>query len=412
MTVQSDASYSTARRTPPPSQRSAIPASDLTRSQHVIHNDRFDYRPRTDELHDGDKLVLPSIEGQEHLKTLQHNPVSRPKPPSSHFNHPQGLLRSKFVRREEPSRGSDIIDLTSPDDQRDAKRRRIGNPFFDESKQRQEGQIVPHAANERRYVPAMSANLDRPPGYRQYPPADPDEQHEIAIPKQLGYGLEPVYAMRRQPPVPLFNDAPASRHLEVLHHPDEIYHSPSDRESNAAGPRLRSLKPIQSYSDLAPRRTSFVPSNHAGRVSVQYDRIQNATPLEVLPPGHETRDYRTVYTNGETSIIRQPVIEVGTSHSAGASGESADSARSFKLDQPPRYRELEHVPRDIVEYVQPDGMIREYISGGRSTPTYRRVPLEVGEGERPREPHQHMLSAEEITRSAAPSAYRRYALLT
>ena len=411
MTVQSDASYSTSRRTPPPSQRSAVSASDPTRPQHIIHNDRFDYRPRTDELNDGDRLVLPSIEGQEHLKTLQQVPVPRPNPSSSHFNSPQGLLRPKFVRREDASRGSDIIDLTSPDDQRGAKRRRVGNPFSDETTQRQVEQTVPHAANERRYAPAMSAHLDRSPGYRQYDLADPDGQHEIAISKQLGYGLEPVYAMRRQPPVPLFNDAPASRHLEVLHHPDEIYYSPSDRESNAAAPRLRSLKPTQSHSDLAPRRSSFVPSKQAGRVSMQHDRIRNATPLEVLPLGHETRDYRTIYTNGETSTIRQPVIEVGTFHSAGTSGESGDSARSFKLDQPPRYRELEHVPRDIVEYVQPDGMIREYISAGRSVPTYRRVPIEVGEGEHPREPQRHILSAGEIAYSAAPSAYRRYALL-
>ena len=410
-TVQSDASHSTSRRTPPPRQRLPVPTPDRPRSPHVIQDNRVDSRPRTDQLYDEDKYILPSIEGHEHPKTSHHHPFTRPNPSHSLFNLPEGLPRSQHVRREDLSRESDIIDLTSPEDHRDTKRRRIENPFSDTRTHHRYEQMEPLPANEKRYVPVMSAYLDRSSEHRQYPLADPVEQEGIAKTTRLGYGRGPTYPTRTQPPVPLFHDVPATRPLEVLRHADEIYHSPSDRPSNAAAPRLRPLPSAQSHSDLAPRRTSFVPSNHAERVSVHHDRIQTTTPLEVIPLEREVRDHRTIYANGETgSSRRQPIIELEPARSVGASNGSSDSVRSLNYIQPPRYRELEQVPREIVEYVQPDGTIREYISAGRSIPTYRRVPTEASDGERPRQTQEHMLSTEEVSGSAAPTTYRRYAL--
>jgi hypothetical protein len=259
----------------------------------------------------------------------------------------------------------------------------------------------------------MSAHLNRPPGYRQYSLADPGEQEGIARTTQLGHGQEPVQPMRTHPPVPLFHDVPATRPLEVLHHADEIYHSPSDRTNSAIAPRLRSFPSAQSHSGVAPRRTSFVPSSQAERFSVHHDMLQTTTPLEVIPLGRELRDYRTIYTSGETtSARRQPLIELEPVRSVGASNGSSDSTRPLNYVQPPRYRELEQLPREIVEYVQPDGTIREYVSAGRSVPTYRRIPIEVGEGDRPRQTQEYMLSTGDISGPATPTTYRRYAHLT
>src|SRR5437588_6515276 len=78
MTVQSDASHSISRRTSSPRQRLPAPASDHPKSQRVIHDDRVESRFRAYPLYDGDKLVLPSIEAQEHSRTAQHNPFGRP----------------------------------------------------------------------------------------------------------------------------------------------------------------------------------------------------------------------------------------------------------------------------------------------------------------------------------------------
>jgi hypothetical protein len=141
--------------------------------------------------------------------------------------------------------------------------------------------------------------------------------------------------------------------------------------------------------------------------------LQTTTPLEVIPLGRELRDYRTIYTSGETtSARRQPLIELEPVRSVGASNGSSDSTRPLNYVQPPRYRELEQLPREIVEYVQPDGTIREYVSAGRSVPTYRRIPIEVGEGDRPRQTQEYMLSTGDISGPATPTTYRRYAHLT
>jgi hypothetical protein len=409
MTVQSDASHSTSRRTPPPRQRLPAPASDHPKSQHVVHDDRVESRLRTDPLYDRDVLVLPSIEGQEHPRTSQHNPFSRPN--SLHMPvDPLKELPRPQVRREDPSRESDIIDLTSADDHRDAKRRRIENPFSDAVVPRRYEYIEPLASTERRYVPMMSSHQDRPLASRQYPHTDSAEQEGLSKTTHTGYGLEPVYPMRTQPPVPLFHDVPATRPFEVLRHADEVYQSPSDRSSNAVAPRLRSLPSAQSHKDGALRRTSFVASNQAERLSVHHDRVQTAIPLEVIPLPREVRDRRAIYASGEiASSRRQPIIELEPIRSVGALNGSGDSARSLSYAQPIRYRELEPMPREIVEYVQPDGTTREYFSAVRSAPTFRRMPIEIDDRERRRQTQEHILSPEEISGSTASTTYRRYA---
>jgi hypothetical protein len=413
MTCQSDASHPTSRRTPPPRQRLEAPAPDHQRSQPIIHENSVDSGPHTNQLYEGDKFILPSIEGQEHHKTAHHNPFARKPPSQSHGNPAEGLPRSKFVRRDDLSRQFDIIDLTSPEDNRDVKRRRTENPFPDARVRRRYEQIEPLTANERRYVPMASAHLDQPPGYQQYPLANPVDQEGIARTTQFGHGLEPVHPTRAQPPVSLFRDMPATRPLEVLLHADEIPNSPSDRTNSAVASRLRSLPSAQSHSDFPPRRTSFVPSNLAERVSVRRDRVQPAKPLEVIPLGLEVRDYGATYTGGgSTSSRRQPIIELEPVRSVEASNGSSDIARALDYVEAPRYRELEQLPREIVEYMQPDGTIREYVSAGRSIPSSRRMPIEVGEGERPRQIQQYILSTDHIPRSAVPTTYRRYVLVT
>ena len=411
MTVQSDASHLSSRTTPPQRpQRLPVPASDHPRSQHIAHDNLVESRPHTDPLYQGDKFILPSIEGQEHMKTAQHTPFTRPNPSHVYVNPPEKPPRSQLFRREDISRQSEIIDLTSPEDHHDAKRRRTTAPFSDASMHRRYEQIEPVTANERRYVPIMSAHLDRPLVSRQYPFTDPVEQEGTAKTSQLGHERDPIHPTRPQPPVPLFRDVPATRPLEVLRHADEIYHSPSDRTNSAVAPRLRSLSSAQSHSDVAPRRTSSVPSNQAERVPLHHDRIQTTMPLEVIPLGREVRDYRTTYASGEApSSRRQPIIELEPVRSFGASSGSSDRARSLNYVQHPRYRDPEQLPREIVEYVQPDGNIREYVSGSSSVPTYRRMPIEVGEGERPRQTHEYVLSTDEISNSAVPTTYRRYA---
>ena len=404
MTVQSDTSQSTSRRTPPPNQRPPIPASDLARPQHIVRSARFDPRHRTDELYDGDKLILPSIEGQEHPKIFQQLPLTRPNPSRSHVYPPQELPRSQFVHREDPFHESDIIDLTSPDDYRDAKRRKIANPFPDASIHHRYERIEPRNASERRYVPAMSAQLDQPAGFRMYSFAEPDEQQETAKRKPTEYGLEPIHSARTQPPVPLFHDAQATRPLEVLHRPDEIYHFSSNRNISTVAPPLRFLPSDQTRSDLAPRRTSFIPFNQDERVSVHHDR------MEVLPLEREGPGSRTIYASGETSSRRQHIVDIEPLRSIRASGEAFDTSRSLRFVEPPRYRKVEKGPREIVEFTEPDGTVREYISAGHSIPTHRRAPIEIGDGERPRHPQDHVLS--EISGSAARTTYRRYALST
>jgi hypothetical protein len=413
MTVQSDTSHLTSRRTPPPRQRLEIATPDHQRSQPAIHENTVESGPHTNQLHEGDNFILPSIEGQEPHKTAHHNPFARKNPSQSHGNPPEALSRSQFARREDLSREFDIIDLTSPDDNRDVKRRRTENPFPDTRMHRRYEQIEPLTANERRYVPMASAHLDQSPGYQQYPLANQVDQEGVARTTQFGYGREPVHPTRAQPPVPLFRDLPATRPLEVLRHADEIPHSPSDRTNSAFTSRMRSLPSAQSHSDVAPRRNSLVPSNLAERVSVRHERVQPATPLEVVPVGREVRHYRATYpAGGSTSSRRQPIIELESVRSVEASNGSSANARSSNYVEAPRHRELEQLPREIVEYVQPDGTIREYVSAGRSIPTYRRMPIEVGEGERPRQTQQYILSTDDIPRSAVPTTYRRYALVT
>jgi hypothetical protein len=412
MTVQSDASQSTLRRTPPPRQRLAVPAPDHQRPQPFIHNDRPDFGHQTDRPYEEDKFVIPSIEGQENHKTAPHNPFARTNPSHSHANPPARISRSQLIRRENLSGEFDIIDLTSPDDHHDTKRRRIENLYSDASMHRRYEQIEPLPANETRYVPMTSAHLDRPSGYRQYPLADPAERERIATTEQLGRGRELVHQTRTQPPVPLFRDVPATRPLEVLRHEDEIHHSPSDRTNSAITSRLRSLPSAESHSTVPPRRTSFLPSNQAERVPAHHDRTQLATPLEVIPLGREVRDYRTIYASEETtSSRRQPLIELEPVRSVGVSYGSSDSARSLNYVQTSRHRELEQLPHEILEYVQPDGTIREYVSAGRSVPTFRRVPVEVGEGDMYRRTQEYGLPAEGISGTTAPPTYRRYALI-
>jgi hypothetical protein len=409
MTVQSDASHRTSRRTPPPRQRLPAPTADHPQSQHVIHDDRVESRLRPNALYDGDKLVLPSVEGQEHPRTSLHNSFSRP-----HSLHMPVISLKELprppVRREDPSRESDIIDLTSADDHRDAKRQRLENPFTDAVVPRRYEHVEPLPSTERRYVPMMSSQLDRPLVSRQYPHADSAEHEGLSKPPHTGHGLEPVYSMRTQPPVPLFRDVPAARPLEVLRHADEVYQSPSDRGNNAVAPRLRSLPAAQSHKDGALRRTSFVPSNPADRLAVHHDRVQTAMPLEIIPFPREVRDRRTLYANGEIAPSRrQPIIELEPIRSVGAPNGSGDSARSLSYAPPLRYQELEPMPREIVEYVQPDGTTREYLSTVRSVPTFRRMPIEIDDRERRRPTQEHILSAEEISGSTASTTYRRYA---
>jgi hypothetical protein len=408
MTVKSDVSHSTSR-TPPPRQRLPAPASDHPKSQHVIHDNRVESRLRTNPPYDGDKMVLPSIEGQEHPRASQHNAFSRPN--SLHMPvDPLKELPRPPVRREDPSRESDIIDLTSADDHHDTKRRRIENPFSDAVVPRRYEHIEPLTSTERRYVPMMSSHPDRPLVSRQYPHADSVEQEGLSKPTHTGYGLEPVYPMRTQPPVPLFHDVPATRPFEVLRHADEVYQSPSDRGNNAVAPRLRSLQSAQSHKDGALRRTSFVPSNPADRLSVHRDRVQTAMPLEIIPLPREVRDRRAIYANGEiVSSGRRPIIEPEPVRSVGSLDGSSDSTRSLSYAQPLRYRELEPMPREIVEYVQPDGTTREYFSAVRSVPTFRRMPIEIDDRGGRRQTQEHVLSPEEISGSTAPTTYRRYA---
>jgi hypothetical protein len=408
MTVKSDVSHSISR-TPPPRQRLPAPASDHPKTQHVIHDNRVESRLRTNPPYDGDKMVLPSIEGQEHPRTSQHNAFSRPN--SLHMPvDPLKELPRPQVRREDPSRESDIIDLTSADDHHDTKRRRIENPFSDAVVPRRYEHIEPLTSTERRYVPMMSSHPDRPLVSRQYPHADSVEQEGLSKPTHTGYGLEPVYPMRTQPPVPLFHDVPATRPFEVLRHADEVYQSPSDRGNNAVAPRLRSLQSAQSHKDGALRRTSFVPSNLADRLSVHRDRVQTAMPLEIIPLPREVRDRRAIYANGEiVSSGRRPIIEPEPVRSVGSLDGSGDSTRSLSYAQPLRYRELEPMPREIVEYVQPDGTTREYFSAVRSVPTFRRMPIEIDDRGGRRQTQEHVLSPEEISGSTAPTTYRRYA---
>ena len=68
-----------------------------------------------------------------------------------------------------------------------------------------------------------------------------------------------------------------------------------------------------------------------------------------------------------------------------------DTTRPLRYVQTTRHRELEALPLEIMEYAQPDGAIREYVSAGRSLPMYRRMPIEVGEGEHPRRTQEYLL---------------------
>jgi hypothetical protein len=218
-----------------------------------------------------------------------------------------------------------------------------------------------------------------------------------------------VRETRVRPTVPLFHDVPAPRPLEVLPYSDELCHSSSGRTNNAVAPRLQSLPSAQPHSDVTPRRTSFVPPRYTERIPVRHDRIQTITPLEVIPSDHEIRDYAS---GQKPSSRRQPFIELEPARSVDAFNGSLEISRPLKYFQPPRYRELEPLPREIVEYVQPDGSIKEYLSAGPSLPTYRRVPIEVGDGEYPRQTQEYLLSTGDISSPAAPRTYRRYALGT
>lgn len=408
MTVQADTGHPTSR-TSPPRQRLAIPALDHHRSQ----RDRIDSRPYSDQPHEGDNFVLQSIEGQEHQRPAPHNPFVEVKPSRSNINPPEEIPLSPLVRREDLSRESNIIDLTSPEDHHDTKRRKTEKLYPDASMHRRYEEIEPLNANEIRYVPMTSAHLDRPSRYRQYPLADPVEQGRNAKVMQRGHGRGPIEEMRVPPTVPLFHDVPAPRPLEVLPHSDEIYHSSSGRTNSAVAPRLRPLLSAQSHSDVTPRRTSFVPPHFTERIPVRHDTVQTITPLEIISSGHDIRDYRPIYASGEApSSRRQPVTELEPARSVDAFNGSPDNPRALKYVQTPRYRELEPLPREIVECVQPDGTIKEYVSAGRSLPTYRRVPIEVGEGEHPRQTQEYLLSTGEISSPAAPRTYRRYALGT
>ena len=311
MTVQSDASHSTARRTSPPKQRLAIPASGHRASQPIVHDDRLDSRLYLDRVYEGDNFVLPSIEGLGHHKIAQHNPFARTRPSHSHTDPPEKIVHSSLTRREDLSRQFDIIDLTSPEDHHDTKRRKTENSYSESSMHRRYEPVEALDANETRYVPPTSAHLDRPPGYRQYPPADPGEQSQHAKTMQLGYGREPVHQTRVQPTLPPIHGVPAARPLEVLHHADEVHPSPSGRTNSAVAPRLRSLPFAQPHPDVGPRRTSFVLSNSAERVPVHRDMGQTTTPLEVIPPDHEVRDYRAIYAGREPiPSRRQPPAEL------------------------------------------------------------------------------------------------------
>jgi hypothetical protein len=124
----------------------------------------------------------------------------------------------------------------------------------------------------------------------------------------------------------------------------------------------------------------------------------------------EVRDRRAIYASGViASSRRQPIIELEPIRSVGALNGSGDSARSLSYVPPVRYRELEPMPREIVEYVQPDGTTREYFSTVRSVPTFRRMPIEIDDRERRHQTQEHMLSPEEISGSTASTTYRRYA---
>jgi hypothetical protein len=133
-------------------------------------------------------------------------------------------------------------------------------------------------------------------------------------------------------------------------------------------------------------------------------------PLEIVPLPREIRDRHAIYANGEiVSSRRQPIIEPEPIRSVEMLNGSGDSARSISYAQPLRYRELEPIPREIVEYVRPNGTTREYFSTLRSVPTFRRMPIEIDDRERQGPTQEHMLSPEEISGSTASTTYRRYA---
>lgn len=411
VTVQSDAGHPTSR-TPPPRERLAIPAPDHHRSQPVVHDDRIDSRPYSDQLYEGDKFVLPSIEGQEYQRTTPQNPFGA-KPSRSNVNPSEEFPLSPLVRREDLSREFNIIDITNAEDHHDTKRRKTETLYPDANMHHRYEQIEPLNTKEIRYVPITSTHLDRLSGYRQYPLAHPVEQGRNAKIMQRGREPGPTQETRKQPTAPLFHDVPAPRPLEVLPHSDEIYHSSSGRTNSTVTPRLRPLLSVQPHSDVTPRRTSLVPPHYKERIPVRHDRVHTITPLEVIPSAHDLCDYRPIYASGQNhSSSRQHVTELEPARSVDTFNRPPDITRPLKYVQTPRYRELEQLPHEIVEYVQPDGTIKEYVSAGRSIPTYRRVPIEVGEGEHPRQTQEYMLSTGETSSPATPRTYRRYALGT